>query len=194
MLVFWAPTNEILAVACPNKVVGITPVPSVNSGRMLFRTPVFRKFWDSAGGWFRVDSVGPVGCDEVLGVPGDGFLEEVLVEGLVEGRRDRFFVKSIGVSPLVLLGSLQFRSLFGTPIFRGFRRVSAPGLKWGGWLSNHSSKWRALVSEVKSLAKIEEVLVEGLVGTWRGQLWNLGTFWSPRFKADFDFFFGADAK
>jgi hypothetical protein len=44
-----------------------------------------------------------------------------------------------------------------------FPRVSAPGLKWGGWLSNHSSKWRALVSEVKSLAKIEEVLVEGLV-------------------------------
>jgi hypothetical protein len=42
-----APTNEIPPVLCPNKVVGITHVPAVNSGRTLVKAPVsghFRRF------------------------------------------------------------------------------------------------------------------------------------------------------
>jgi hypothetical protein len=51
MLVFWAPTNEILAVACPNKVVGITQVPIANSARILVGPNVSGHFRGFLGFW-----------------------------------------------------------------------------------------------------------------------------------------------
>jgi hypothetical protein len=52
---FLAPTNEILPVPSPNKVVGITHVPAVNSGRTLFRAAVSLHF-----GWFETWTTVPI--------------------------------------------------------------------------------------------------------------------------------------
>jgi hypothetical protein len=69
---FLAPTNEIPPVPCPNKVVGITPVPSVNSGRTLFRAPVLLSFLQIWVPILVASRRKGVGGSLVLGWPGSG--------------------------------------------------------------------------------------------------------------------------